>query len=69
MAGFSLPIKEGARLDLAWRIMDMGDVRTGQDTGQVVWRDGRREPLDLELAATRARIKDKGMVVSIRFAL
>ena len=69
MAGFSLPIKEGATLDLAWRIMDMGDVRTGQDTGQVVWRDGRREPLDLELAATRARIKDKGMVVSIRFAL
>ena len=37
-------------------------------SGRVVWRDGSREPLPLELAPTRARLKGHGVRLSLRYA-
>ena len=67
-AGFSVPVGEGTTLDLAWRYTDLGVVRTGRGGGRVVWRDGSREPRELDLAATRARVVGHGLRVSIRYA-
>ena len=52
-AGVAVALGERATLDLAWRYTDLGEVRTGRGAGRVVWRDGSREPLPLDLAETR----------------
>ena len=67
-AGFAVPLGEGTMLDLAWRYIDLGVVRTGRGGGLVVWRDGSREPRELDLAATRARLVGHGLRVSLRYA-
>ena len=67
-AGFTVPLGEGTTLDLAWRYTDLGVVRTGRGGGRVVWRDGSREPRELNLAATRARLVGHGLRVSLRYA-
>ena len=67
-AGFAVPLGEGTTLDLAWRYTDLGVVRTGRGGGRVVWRDGSREPRELDLAATRARLVGHGLRVSLRYA-
>ena len=36
--------------------------------GRVVWRDGSREPLPLDLAPTKARLKGHGIRLSLRYA-
>ena len=54
--------------ELACRYTDLGEVRTGRGAGRVVWRDGSREPLPLDLAATRGRLKGPGLRLSLRFA-
>ena len=36
--------------------------------GRVVWRDGSREPLPLDLAPTKARLKGHGVRLSLRYA-
>ena len=45
-----------------------GAVRTGRGGGRVVWRDGSREPLSLDLAATRAKLASHGLRLSLRYA-
>ena len=45
-----------------------GASRTGRGAGRVVWRDGSREPLPLDLAATRARLASHGLRLSLRYA-
>ena len=67
-AGFAVPLGEGTTLDLAWRYTDLGVIRTGRGGGRAVWRDGSREPRELDLAATRARLAGHGLRVSLPFA-
>ena len=56
------------KLDLAWRYTDYHEIETGADSGQVVWRDGSREPLALNLAPTRAELRSHGLGLSLRYA-
>ena len=70
MATAGVATELGARvtLDLAWRYTDLGAAHTGRGAGQVVWRDGSRPPLGLDLAPTRAAIASHGLRVSLRYA-
>ncbi len=67
-AGVATSLSDKITLDLAWRYVDRGIVETGRDTGQVVWKDGRREPLEIDLAETRAMLKGQGFRASLRYA-
>ena len=67
-AGVATTVGEGTTLELAWRYTDSGDVETGRGTGRVVWRDGSREPLVLNLDETHADLKSHGLHVSMRYA-
>ena len=68
-AGVATALNERTTLDLAWRYTDLGTVHTGRGEGRVVWRDGSREPLPLDLAATRAKLRSHGLRLSLRYAL
>ena len=50
------------------RLEDAGFLETGRGEGRVIWRDGSREPLVLDLAPTRARLQGHGIRVSLRYA-
>ena len=65
-AGAAIALGGKVSLDIAWRYLASGDVETGQDTGQVVWHDGRRPPLEIDLAKTRARLTSHGIQLSLR---
>ena len=67
-AGVAAALRARTTLELAWRYTDLGEVRTGRGDGRVLWRDGSREPLALDLDATRARLKGHGLRLSLRFA-
>ena len=67
-AGAAVALDERATLDLAWRYTDLGEARTGQGAGRVVWRDGSRAPLPLDLAATKARLAGHGVRLALRYA-
>ena len=67
-AGVAVALGGRLALDLAWRYSDLGEVRTPRGPGRVVWRDGSREPLPLDLAPTRARLKGHGVRLSLRYA-
>ena len=67
-AGVAVALGERVTLDLAWRYSDLGEARTPRGPGRVVWRDGSREPLPLDLAPTKARLKGHGVRLSLRHA-
>lgn len=67
-AGVAMPLDERTTLDLAWRYTDLGEVRTRRGPGRVIWRDGSREPLPLDLAPTRAKLAGHGVRLSLRYA-
>ncbi len=67
-AGFATVLWTNITVDLVWRYTDSGFVETGRETGRVVWRDGSREPLEIELAETRARLSSYGLLLSVRYA-
>ena len=67
-AGVAVALGERVTLDLAWRYSDLGEIRTPRGAGRVVWRDGSREPLPLDLAPTKARLKGHGVRLSLRYA-
>lgn len=67
-AGVATALGERLTLDLAWRYSDLGEIRTGRGEGRVLWRDGSREPLLLDLAATRANLKGHQFQLSLRRA-
>ncbi|MDE2848961.1 MAG: hypothetical protein OXO51_19855 [Gemmatimonadota bacterium] len=67
-AGVATSLSDKITLDLAWRYMDWGIVETGKATGQVVWKDGSREPLELDLADTWAMYRGQGFRASLRYA-
>ena len=60
-AGVATSLSDKITLDLAWRYVDWGIVETGKATGQVVWKDGSREPLELDLAETWAMLQRAGI--------
>ena len=65
-AGVATALSESTTLDLAWRYSDLGMVQTATGGGQVVWRDGSREPLTLDQAASEARLRSHGLRLSVR---
>ena len=67
-AGFATTLWSKTTVDLVWRYADAGFVETGRETGRVVWRDGSREPLEIELAETRAKLSSHGLHLSMRYA-
>ena len=67
-AGAAVALGGRVTLDLAWRYSDLGEVRSPRGPGRVVRRDGSREPLPLDLAPTKARLKGHGVRVSLRYA-
>lgn len=67
-AGVATALSERSTLDIAWRYCDLGEIRTGRGEGRVLWRDGSREPLLLDLAATRAKLKGHQIQLSLRYA-
>lgn len=66
-AGVAVALSERTTLDFAWRYADLGAVHTGRGEGRVVWRDGSREPLVLDLAPTRAALASHGLRLSLRY--
>lgn len=67
-AGVATSLSDKITLDLAWRYVDWGIVETGRATGQVIWKDGSREPLELDLAETWAMLRRHGFRASLRYA-
>ena len=67
-AGLTTALGENTMLDVAWRYSDLGTAETGAGDGRVVWRDGSRDPLPLDLAATEARLRSHGLRLSLRYA-
>ncbi len=66
-AGVAARLWNKMTLDFAWRYVDSGTVETGRATGRVVWHDGSRDPLEIELAETRASLSSHGLRVSLRY--
>ena len=67
-AGVATSLSDKITLDLAWRYVDWGIVETGRANGQVIWKDGGREPLELDLAETWAMLRRHGFRASLRYA-
>ena len=65
-AGVAMALSESTTLDLAWRYSDLGTAETAAGGGRVVWRDGSREPLMLDQAASEARLRSHGFRLSVR---
>ncbi len=68
-AGVAVRVQEKISVDAGWRYLDAGAVESGRGKGRILWRDGSREPLELDLAETRADLSSHGLRVSLRFAL
>ena len=66
-AGVAAALGERVTVDLAWRYTDLGAVHTGRGAGRVIWRDGSREPLPLDLAETRAKLAGHGIRLFVRY--
>ena len=66
-AGVGTALDERTTLEFAWRYTDLGTVRTGRGEGRVIWRDGSREPLLLDLAETQAELRSHGVQLSVRY--
>ena len=67
-AGVAAALGERVTVDLAWRYTDLGAVQTGRGAGRVIWRDGSREPLPLDLAPTRVKLAGHGFRMSLRYS-
>ena len=67
MAGVGIGLTETVTLDLGYRYRNSGTAETGRATGRIVWHDGSRDPLELDLAETRARVSTQGFWVSMRY--
>ena len=67
-AGVAAALGSRVTLEIAWRYTHAGAVDTGLGTGQVVWRDGSRDPLALWLDRTTADLAAHGLAVSMRYA-
>ena len=68
-AGAAARVREKMMVDMGWRYVNSGAVETGRAMGRIVWRDGSRDPLELELAETWADLASHGLRVSLRYGL
>jgi opacity protein-like surface antigen len=68
-AGAAVRVREKMTVDVGWRYTNSGAVETGRSTGRIVWRDGSRDPLELDLAETWANLSSHGPRVSLRYGL
>ena len=68
-AGVAVRIRGKTTVDIGWRYTDSGAVETGRARGRIVWRDGSRDPLELDLAETTANLTSHGLRVSLRYGL
>ena len=66
-AGFGISLRGRMTVDVAWRYTDHGAIETASGEGRVVWRDGIREPLQLNLGGTRSHLGSHGLNVSLRY--
>ena len=66
-AGLGISLRGRMTVDVAWRYTDHGAIETPSGTGRVVWRDGSREPLPLDLAGTKGRLRSHGLNISLRY--
>ena len=67
-AGVGVSLRGRMTVDIAWRYTDHGAIETSRGEGRVVWRDGSREPLQLDLGETRGHLRSHGLNVSLRYA-
>ena len=67
-AGFGISLRGRMTVDIAWRYTDHGAIETASGEGRVVWRDGSRQPLPLDLGGTRGHLRSHGLSVSLRYA-
>ena len=67
-AGLSAAQSERTTLDFARRHTCLGEARTGRGEDPVVWTDGSRDPLLLDLVAARAKLRSHGLRLSLRCA-
>ena len=67
-AGIGVALGQRTMLEFLWRYSDLGEVWTNRGQGRVVWRDGRREPLLLDLGETQADLRSHGLRLSLRYA-
>ena len=65
-AGVATALGESTTLEVAWRYSDLATAETATGGGRVVWRDGSREPLMLDQAASEAYLKSHGIRLSLR---
>ena len=65
-AGVATALSESTTLEVALRYSDLGTAETGTGGGRVVWRDGSREPIPLDQAASEAHLKNYGIRLSLR---
>ena len=66
--GLSAAQSERTTLDFARRYTDLGKASAGRGECRVVWRDGSRDPLLLDLVATRSKLRSHRLRPSLRFA-
>ena len=66
-AGVSTSLRKRMILGLAWRYTDSGIVETSKAMGRIVWRDGSRDSLEIDLAETRANLSSQGLRISLRY--
>ena len=67
-AGVAVSLSPRLMLDVGWRHTDHGAIETAGGEGRVVWRDGSREPVKLDLAKTKGHLRSHGLNVSLRYA-
>lgn len=63
-AGVTIPLTASADLDVSWRWLDAGEVRTESGPARIVRPRGT---LDLDIAGTRGGLKTSGVTVAIRY--
>lgn len=66
-AGVGVSLTEAVTVDLAYRYTNSGAAETGRARGRIVWHDGSRGPLELDLAETRAPLSGQGFWISLRY--
>ena len=66
-AGLAVSLPGRLTVDVAWRYTDHGSIETSSGKGRVVWRDGSREPLELDLSGTKGHLRSHGLNVSLRY--
>ena len=66
-AGVGIALTESVVVDLAYRYTNSGTAKTGRGTGRIIWHDGSRGPLELDLAETRATLSGQGLWISVRY--